>query len=94
MPSLEFDAIDGKPVRVFFLIVSDPRTTSPHIRVLSRISRILNDKARREALEHAGHLISEGADILDIGGESTRPGSRQVDQDDNHAEHEQHQDGG
>ena len=33
------------------------------------------------ALEHAGRLISGGADILDIGGESTRPGSRQVDQE-------------
>jgi mannitol/fructose-specific phosphotransferase system IIA component (Ntr-type) len=50
---LPFEAIDGKPVKVFFLIVSDPRTTSPHIRVLSRISRILNDKAHREALEQA-----------------------------------------
>lgn len=27
------------------------------------------------ALEHAELLIEEGADILDIGGESTRPGS-------------------
>ncbi len=31
-----------------------------------------------KALEHALQLISEGADILDVGGESTRPGSRQV----------------
>jgi dihydropteroate synthase len=30
------------------------------------------------ALEHARQLIAEGADILDIGGESTRPGSSQV----------------
>ena len=27
------------------------------------------------AVKHAGKLVSEGADILDIGGESTRPGS-------------------
>jgi len=27
------------------------------------------------AVEHARQLISEGADILDIGGESTRPGA-------------------
>ena len=32
----------------------------------------------RDALEHAKKLISEGADILDIGGESTRPGSDPV----------------
>ena len=30
------------------------------------------------ALKQAERLIAEGADILDIGGESTRPGSRQV----------------
>lgn len=31
------------------------------------------------ALIHADKLITEGADILDIGGESTRPGARPVD---------------
>jgi dihydropteroate synthase len=30
------------------------------------------------AVEHALRLVAEGADILDIGGESTRPGSRPV----------------
>ena len=30
------------------------------------------------ALAHAQHLIAEGADIIDIGGESTRPGARPV----------------
>jgi dihydropteroate synthase len=31
---------------------------------------------RDKAIEHAGRLLDEGADILDIGGESTRPGAR------------------
>jgi len=31
---------------------------------------------RDKAIEHAGRLLEEGADILDIGGESTRPGAR------------------
>ncbi len=31
-----------------------------------------------EAVEHARRLIDEGADILDIGGESTRPGAAKV----------------
>jgi dihydropteroate synthase len=31
---------------------------------------------RDRAIEHAGRLLDEGADILDIGGESTRPGAR------------------
>ena len=34
------------------------------------------------AAAHARRLIDEGADILDIGGESTRPGARQVPVDD------------
>lgn len=32
-----------------------------------------------KALEQARHFVSVGADILDIGGESTRPGAQQVD---------------
>jgi dihydropteroate synthase len=34
------------------------------------------------ALAHALQLIADGADILDIGGESTRPGAETVSQDD------------
>lgn len=32
------------------------------------------------AVEHALHLVAEGADILDIGGESTRPGADPVEE--------------
>ena len=35
----------------------------------------------RAALAHCERLLSQGADILDIGGESTRPGAPQVDAD-------------
>ncbi|HBR67917.1 MAG TPA: dihydropteroate synthase, partial [Rhodospirillaceae bacterium] len=31
------------------------------------------------AIEHGLRLLEEGADILDIGGESTRPGAQSVD---------------
>jgi len=34
------------------------------------------------ALRHVGSMIQSGADIIDIGGESTRPGSQQVSADD------------
>ena len=33
---------------------------------------------RDAALAHAHQLIAEGADLLDIGGESTRPGAKPV----------------
>ena len=32
------------------------------------------------AVEHAKAMVKEGADIIDIGGESTRPGSQEVDE--------------
>ena len=34
--------------------------------------------APEKAVEHALRLLDEGADLLDIGGESTRPGARIV----------------
>ncbi len=33
---------------------------------------------KKSALKHAEHMIDEGVDILDIGGESTRPGAESV----------------
>jgi len=36
---------------------------------------------REKALEHAERLLDEGADIIDIGGESTRPGADPVSAD-------------
>lgn len=38
-------------------------------------------RRQQEAETHARHLLDEGADILDIGGESTRPGAAQVSDD-------------
>ncbi len=35
----------------------------------------------QQAIQHAKNLINEGADILDIGGESTRPGSKPINID-------------
>jgi dihydropteroate synthase len=35
-------------------------------------------RTAEQAAEHARRLVEEGADILDIGGESTRPGARAV----------------
>ena len=37
--------------------------------------------APNAAIAHARRLLAEGADILDLGGESTRPGSRAVEAD-------------
>ena len=37
--------------------------------------------AAEDALAHAARLVAEGADVLDVGGESTRPGADPVDAD-------------
>jgi mannitol/fructose-specific phosphotransferase system IIA component (Ntr-type) len=50
---IPFDAVDDQPCRIFILVVSDPNATSPHVRVLSHISRILNDPVQKLALETA-----------------------------------------
>ncbi|MCU0693574.1 MAG: dihydropteroate synthase, partial [Polyangiaceae bacterium] len=36
---------------------------------------------RKRACEHVDELLREGADLIDIGGESTRPGSGPVPAD-------------
>ncbi|MGH9420919.1 MAG: dihydropteroate synthase, partial [Thermoanaerobaculia bacterium] len=34
-----------------------------------------------EAVEHASQMVRDGADIIDVGGESTRPGASVVSED-------------
>ncbi len=48
-----FDAIDDEPIQLCFLIVSEPRTTGPHIRTLAQISRVLNNSRCKDALLRA-----------------------------------------
>ena len=43
---IDFDALDGKPVRLFFLLVGPESASGAHVKTLSRISRLL----RRESL--------------------------------------------
>ena len=38
---LEFDALDGQPVSLFFLLVGPESAAGPHIKALSRISRLV-----------------------------------------------------
>lgn len=45
---IDFNAFDGEPVRIVFLLVGPPDAQSIHIRTLSRISRIMNDDQVRQ----------------------------------------------
>jgi mannitol/fructose-specific phosphotransferase system IIA component (Ntr-type) len=49
--SIDFDALDGKPVRLFFMLVGPESASSAHVKALSRISRLLrSDTLRRKLL--------------------------------------------
>lgn len=47
---LPFDAIDGKPVHLIFLIVGPVGANEAHLKVLARISKFLHDTSFRERL--------------------------------------------
>ena len=48
-----FDALDGEPVSLFFLLVAPEDSAGPHLKALARISRLLKDKHFRDSLRAA-----------------------------------------
>ena len=42
---IDFEALDGKPCRLFFLILAAPDQSGPHIEALSEIARITRSQA-------------------------------------------------
>ncbi len=50
---IEFDSVDGKPVKIILLLVSPADQTGPHIQALARISRLMLDDNFRTNLENA-----------------------------------------
>jgi fructose-specific phosphotransferase system IIA component len=47
---VDFDALDGEPVSLFFLLVGPESAAGPHIKALSRISRLVRRDDVRERL--------------------------------------------
>ena len=47
---VQFDALDGEPVNIFFLLVAPPDAAAMHLKALARISRLLKDKFFRQSL--------------------------------------------
>lgn len=50
---INFNALDGEPVYIFFLLVAPPDSAGSHLKALARISRLLRDKFFRETLKNA-----------------------------------------
>ena len=50
---LDFDALDGEPAYIFFLLAAPVDSAGPHLKALARVSRLLKDKYFRESLKAA-----------------------------------------
>jgi len=49
----DFGALDGQPVRLAFLLLGPKEPSGPHIRMLSRISRLMNRDELRKQLQES-----------------------------------------
>jgi PTS system nitrogen regulatory IIA component len=50
---VDFDALDGEPVHIFFLLMAPEDSAGPHLKALARVSRLLKDRYFRESLREA-----------------------------------------
>lgn len=58
----KFDAVDKKPVRLFFLMVGPDGGHSQHLRLLSKLSRLLHDDGLKSGLLQA----STESEVIDL----------------------------
>lgn len=59
---IEYQALDDQPVRIVFLLVGRDNMVGPHIKLLSRISRLMNKEEFRKRLLDA----HSPAEVLEI----------------------------
>ncbi len=50
---VDFDSEDGQPTRLFILLVSPENATTPHVKLLANISRLLKEESVRRSLLEA-----------------------------------------
>jgi len=50
---VDFDAMDGKPARLFFLLIAPEESVGIHLKTLARISKLLKASHARERLQSA-----------------------------------------
>ncbi len=65
---VDFESLDGKPTHIFFLLLTPENSTGLHLKLLSRISRILKDELFKERLLKA----TSSTDIINIIGEEDK----------------------
>lgn len=50
---IDFDSIDGKPAKLFFLMLASPDQAGPHVEALAEIAKLVRSKAFCRALVSA-----------------------------------------
>jgi len=50
---IDFDSVDGKPSKLFFLLLAAPNLSGPHVEALAEIAKLAQSKAFCNALTHA-----------------------------------------
>ncbi len=67
---VEYEALDGRPVGLFFLLLGPESAAGAHVRALSRVSRIVQNESLRRRLAAA----TDGEEFVRILGEAERAG--------------------
>ncbi len=62
---IDFGAVDGQPVHIFFLLLAPEETTGLHLKMLSRISRILRESSFRKRLMEQAEAEQLYRDIVE-----------------------------
>ncbi len=47
---IDFEALDGLPVRIFFMVVAPEKSDENYVRILSRLYRLLNQETLRSGI--------------------------------------------
>jgi nitrogen PTS system EIIA component len=61
---INFQSVDKKPVHIFFLLLAPENAAGLHLKMLSRISRILRDPSFRKRIMEEGSVKEIYRDIL------------------------------
>lgn len=62
---VDFQAMDHKPVHLFFLLIAPENSATIHLKILARISRLLMDRGFRKNLMEAGSAEEIHAIVVD-----------------------------
>jgi PTS system nitrogen regulatory IIA component len=52
-PGIDWEAPDGRPTHLFFVLIVPDDAQSPHLKILAAASRLLHDPGCRDRLMHA-----------------------------------------